>query len=306
MAQFTFEQYQAATAKAATGGDGTNSNKIGFFKLASEGAEALVRFDVSTINDLHFATVHRPVFGKKFESKDHPWAVISCCNPFGQTTGSCPLCQMAEQPDSIVSRAKKTVYVKMLVAYKDPTTGGYSAPQPVIWERPAGFAKEISTKLQTYGDLREILMKITRTGSGTDTRYIMDYAPEKIYKPEMIPADFSAFDNFQINKHSYWEKSAEEIKVFLATGEFPSNAADAKAAPAIKPAPAVSAVQQPYSQPTAADFAAHVAPQQAFGGMAQPQVMPTAQPAAQPAPMAQPAQESPKPAATKPFTGFSF
>ena len=77
MAQFTFEQYQAAAAKAATGGDGTNSNKIGFFKLASEGAEALVRFDVSTINDLHFATVHRPVFGKKFESKDHPWAVIS-------------------------------------------------------------------------------------------------------------------------------------------------------------------------------------------------------------------------------------
>ena len=121
---------------------------------------------------------------------------------------------MAEQPDSIVSRAKKTVYVKMLVAYKDPTTGGYSAPQPVIWERPAGFAKEISAKLQTYGSLKEILMKITRTGSGTDTRYIMDYAPEKIYKPEMIPADFSAFENFQINKHSYWEKSADEIKVF--------------------------------------------------------------------------------------------
>ena len=88
----------------------------------------------------------------------------------------------------------------------------------------------------------------------------------------------------------------------MATGEFPSNAADAKVAPAIKPAPAVSAVQQPHSQPTVADFAAHVAPQQAFGGMAQPQVMPTAQPA----PMAQPAQESPKPAAAKPFTGFSF
>lgn len=307
MAQFTFEQYQAATAKAATGGDGTNSNKIGFFKLANEGAEALVRFDVSTINDLHFATVHKPVFGKKFESKDHPWAVISCCNPFGQTTGSCPLCQMAEQPDSIVSRAKKTVYVKMLVAYKDPTTGGYSAPQPVIWERPAGFAKEISAKLQTYGSLKEILMKITRTGSGTDTRYIMDYAPEKIYKPEMIPADFSAFENFQINKHSYWEKSADEIKAFLATGDFPSNSVNDKVAPAIKSASATPAAQA-YSQPTAADFAAHAAPQQVFNGMAQPQVMPTAQPqpAAQPAPVAQPAQESPKPAAAKPFTGFSF
>ena len=306
MAQFTFEQYQAATAKAATGGDGSNSNRIGFFKLSNEGAEALVRFDVATINDLHFATVHKPVFGKKFESKDHPWAVISCCNPFGQNTGSCPLCQMAEQPNSIVAKAKKTVYVKMLVSYKDPTTGAYSAPQPVIWERPAGFAKEISAKLQTYGNLKEILMKITRTGNGTETRYIMDYAPEKIYKPEMIPADFSAFENLQINRHSYWEKSADEIRTFLTTGEFPSTStnADVKAAATIQTAPANSTIQA-YSQPTVADFAAHAAPQQAFTAMPQPQVAPV-QSAVQPTPVTQSAPEAPKPAAAKPFTGFSF
>lgn len=310
MAQFTYEQYQTATAKAATGVAEAGSNKVGFFKLASEGAEALVRFDVSTINDLHFATVHKPVFGKKFESKDHPWAVISCCNPFGQTTGSCPLCQMAEQPDSIVTKAKKTVYVKMLVAYKDPTTGVYSAPQPVIWERPAGFAREISAKLQTYGSLKEILMKITRTGKGTDTRYIMDYAPEKIYKPEMIPADFSAFDGFQINKHSYWEKSAEEIRAFLATGEFPSNAATTNTTSISRTAPA-NHTTPTYSQPTAVDFAAHAAPQQIFNHApntqtvpAQPVVQPT--PTVQPTPVAQAAPEAPKPVAPKPFTGFSF
>lgn len=306
MAQFTFEQYQAAAAKAATGGDGNNSTRIGFFKLSNEGAEALVRFDVSTINDLHFATVHKPVFGKKFESKDHPWAVISCCNPFGQTTGSCPLCQMAEQPNSIVAKAKKTVYVKMLVSYKDPTTGTYSAPQPVIWERPAGFAKEISAKLQTYGNLREVLMKITRTGSGTETRYIMDYAPEKIYKPEMIPADFSAFNNLQINRHSYWEKSADEIRTFLATGEFPSAGANAevRSVATIQTAPANSTVQA-YNQPTAADFATHVAPQQTFDSTPQSRVTPV-QPTVQLTPAAQPTSEAPKPAAAKSFTGFSF
>jgi hypothetical protein len=39
----------------------------------------------------------------------------------------------------------------------------------------------------------------------------------------MIPADFSAFNNFNIAKHSYWEKTTEEINTFLATGQFPVN-----------------------------------------------------------------------------------
>ena len=40
----------------------------------------------------------------------------------------------------------------------------------------------------------------------------------------MIPADFSAFNNFNIAKHSYWEKTADEINTFLATGQFPERA----------------------------------------------------------------------------------
>ncbi len=37
----------------------------------------------------------------------------------------------------------------------------------------------------------------------------------------MIPMDFSAFNNFNIAKHSYWEKTAEEVHTYLTTGAFP-------------------------------------------------------------------------------------
>ena len=31
-------------------------------------------------------------------------------------------------------------------------------------------------------------------------------------KPEIIPADFSAFNNFDITKHSYWVKDAADLE----------------------------------------------------------------------------------------------
>ena len=75
------------------------------------------------------------------------------------------------------------------------------------------------------GDLRNTLVLITRNGKAGDmqTSYSMDILPEThpVFKPEMVPADFSAFNNFNIAKHSYWEKSADEINTYLTTGQFP-------------------------------------------------------------------------------------
>ena len=58
------------------------------------------------------------------------------------------------------------------------------------------------------------------------TTYSVDILPEShpVFKPEMIPADFNAFNNFNIAKHSYWEKTEEEINVYLTTGQFPERA----------------------------------------------------------------------------------
>lgn len=213
MSSFNYSDYQNVVNAAQNKGSNV---KVGFFKLGSDGAEALVRINVSSLDDLEFATVHTVSAGGK-------WLRVSCLNEVGSYSDDCELCAANTAGDQRVSKAAKKVFVQMLVSYKDPTTGQFSVPIPVIWERPAGFSREIANKLRDYGNLRDVLLKVTRNGAANDmkTTYSLDYAVPTVYKPEMIPADFSAFNNFKINKHSYWEKTAEEIHTFITTGAFP-------------------------------------------------------------------------------------
>lgn len=277
MSQFSFEDYKSVVNKAQSGS--TPSAKIGFFKLGADGAQALVRVNCAKADDLQFATIHKPVYGKKYEGLSNPFAGISCLNPLGSYGDDCPLCKAAAQEGALVGKATKQVYVQMLVSYKDAVTGTYTAVQPVIWERPAGFSKELATKISTYGDLSKVMFIVTRNGTGKDTRYSFDLAPSEIFKPEMIPADFSAFNGFKINKHSYWEKTVDEINTFLATGSFPASEKEDATETPVAAAPAASVASTPVAQPAPAPA---------------PAPTPTVAPAAKPA------------TATKPTGGFSF
>ncbi len=218
MSTFNYESYQHTIEKAKAGSS-SSSVKVGYFKL-KEGQEALVRIYVSKLDDLKFATVHAPVFGKKFEGLGSGFTPVSCLNEVGSYSDACPFCKAAAEGHEVVGKAAKKVYVQMLVAYKDATSGQFAPATPVVWERPAGFSKELATKLRDYEDLAKHVFKVTRIGSGKDTKYSLDYIP--LYdKPELVPADFSAFANFDITKHSFWVKSAEELESYLATGSFP-------------------------------------------------------------------------------------
>ena len=273
MSNFTYAQYQDTIAKAQAGST-ANNVKVGFFKLKNDKDEALVRINVSTMEDLQFATVHQLGAAQK-------WMKISCHNPVGSYGDNCPLCSAVAAGNTSIGKASKKVYIQMLVSYKDKTTGQWSTPIPVVWDKPAGFAREIATKLQNFGDLKQNLFKITRNGKAGDlkTTYPMDYAVPAIFKPEMIPADFSAFENFKVNKHSYWEKSLEEIQTFLSTGAFP------EVVKATDQTVATQAAPQAYQQP-----------QQAAPSAASTYIQPSGQTSS-----AQPQQ--PKPDA---FSGFSF
>jgi hypothetical protein len=108
------------------------------------------------------------------------------------------------------------------------------------------------------GDLRDTLVLITRNGKAGDmqTTYSMDILPatHPVFKPEMIPNDFSAFNNFNIARHSYWEKTAEEINAYLTTGQFPEKIqGNTQAAPTVAPTAAPT-----YAAPTTTPAAAPV------------------------------------------------
>lgn len=271
MANFSYAQYQEAVARAqANQGSGT---KVGFFKLKDDGDEALVRINCATVEDLDFASVHTI-------STNGKWIKVSCLNPLGAYGENCALCTAAATNNAI-SKASKKVYVQMLAAYKDKTTGQFSAAIPVIWERPAGFSREIANYIRDYGNLKEIILKVTRNGVAGDmkTTYSIGFIP--LYnKPELVPAEgLAAFDNFNIAKHSYWEKTAEEILAFLQTGSFPE-VARTQATPQTAQTftqPNVITTTTPYVAP-----AAPVAPvvNEAFA------TAPVAQPVTAPAPTA--------------------
>ena len=219
MSQFNFNQYQEVVNKAQNAGSNNNTVKIGFFKLPKDGDEALVRINLSDINSLDFANVHKPAFGKKFEGLGTGFTPVSCLNEVGSYSDNCPFCKAVAAGNDTIGKAVKSVYVKMLVAYKDASTGQWSAAVPVVWERPAGFSKELAAKLTDYKDLTQHVFKVRRIGTSTDTRYSLDYIP-MLDKPELVSTDFSAFNNFDIAKHSYWVKPAEDIQCFVDNGVF--------------------------------------------------------------------------------------
>lgn len=281
MSQFSYAQYQQVVAKAQT--PSTSAVKIGYFKLG-DGQEALVRINVTKLEDLKFATVHAPVFGKKYEGLGTGFTPVMCLNEVGSYSDACPFCRAAAEGHDTIGKAAKKVYVQMLVSYKDASTGAYTKAQPVVWERPAGFSKELATKLRDYENLAAHVFKITRIGSGKDTKYSLDYIP--LYdKPETVPADFSAFANFDIAKHSFWVKTAEDLEGYLATGSFTT-------------AEQTTAEESKNLDKVIATPAEEKAVEEALGFV--PETAPVV------TPVVEMPKEEPKPAETPKFKGFSF
>ena len=310
MSSFSYSDYQqvVAQAQANANGDGT---KVGYFRLKDDGDIAIARINIASTEEMSFASVHTMNVGGR-------WLKVSCHNPLGMNGGTCPLCAAnSANPNGAISRSSKKMYVPMMVSYRDPNAAtGYTAPAPVVWERPAGFSRELANKLMIAGDLRNTLVLITRNGKAGDmqTTYSMDILPEThpVFKPEMIPYDFGAFNNFNVARHSYWEKSIEEINTFLTTGKFPERVQTGGQQQSVA-AVANSYGQMPdtqtaapaaytnttggYNPPVTASYAAPVSPQTApVSSVAPAATMPSA---AENAPVGNPTP-------SRNFTGFSF
>jgi hypothetical protein len=305
---FNFAQYQqiAAQEQSQSSGDGT---KIGYFRLKDDGDIAVARINLGSTEEFMFAAVHTINVGGK-------WLKVSCHNPLGMNSAGCALCSAnTANPKGSISKASKKMYIPMVVSYRDAqSTTGYTPPMPVIWERPAQFSRELANKLMVAGDLKNVLVLITRNGKAGDmqTTYSVDVLPEAhpVFKPEMIPADFSAFNNFNIAKHSYWEKTADEINTFLATGQFPERAQANQQT--------VNSVANTANTYAASATPAYTAPAQNVNNQAVPAYMtPAAQqstvppatptytaPASAPATTAAPTNAATPP--TRNFSGFSF
>lgn len=299
MANFSYNDYQQVVEQAQANGDG--ATKIGYFKLKNDGDIAIARINIGSTDDMMFASVHTMnVSGK--------WMKVNCLNPLGVNGGQCALCSAhSANPSGSVSKSAKKLFIPMIVSYRDPNAAtGYTTPVPVIWDRPAAFSRELANKLVIAGDLRNTLVLITRNGKAGDmqTTYSVDILPSDhpVFKPTMVPADFSAFNNFNIAKHSYWEKTADEINTYLTTGQFPERVQTPQ-----QPAATVANVANAYTAQPQAAYTAPVNVTHQNVAPAAPQTPPVTAfnqsaaytPTTQTAPAGNPTP-------SRNFTGFSF
>lgn len=226
MAQFNFKEYLKQEAARGQSVSTTGpAYKVGYFKLSNDKEEAIVRFNYSSTEQFHFASVHSvktPVGYKKISCLREGW---------NDPREKCPLCSCGIDE---VSKISQKLYVE-LTRYVQQSDGTYT-PVAEVWEKPAGFAKELASYLQKLGDLRNFVFVITRNGAkgSRDTTYTLMLGPDAIYKPEMFPIDFSAFEGYDLTKHGYYVKTAEEMEAFLETGDFPMRAKPEKISEPIK------------------------------------------------------------------------
>lgn len=186
---------------------GDKDYKVSFFALKDDGDEAVVRFAYDSVEDFHIATVH----AVEVEGKQRR---VSCLRTGTEPLSKCPLCE-----------AGNRVYDKMFVKIIQYTTdaSGHVQLQARIWERPAYFSKTLENYLKEYGSLRDNVFKIKRRGKKGDTKTTYDilYANPAIYKESIYVKNFTDFDDFEINKFFYTEKTADEMRIFLTTEKFP-------------------------------------------------------------------------------------
>lgn len=202
MAQISYEEVKA----------NDNDFAVGFFSLKHDGDEAIVRILCDQVSDLDIMTVHAITVGQSaFPNRE-----VSCLRTPHDPLDNCPLCANGE-------KVKQRVYIKML--QYDPNT---REPHAVVWNRPAGqYVPQIKSYIDNYGPLSQICCKIIRHGSGLETKYdIIPNLNPQIYNLNDYKLDVSDFEEFSVLGRMVYDKSADEIREFMTTGNFPQKQND--------------------------------------------------------------------------------
>ena len=204
MAKYSYETYEDLRKSAQTNSTSRQRSRVGYFKL-SDGEEAIVRFDYSSPKDFDIITIHNIKVGDKYRK-------VSCLRTDGrEPLDNCPLCARG---DKVMSR-----FFAKLIHYTKDASGKVIAT-PEVANFPKKMADKLVKFIQEYGDLKDILVKVSRTGSSLETEYDIVFANPAIYKEEL--GYVKDFKDLLLNlHHNYVEKSKEDIEEYLKTGEFP-------------------------------------------------------------------------------------
>ena len=190
MSKFDYETYikQQEQSKSFGDRDSQDGVKAEYLSryLKNDGDYVIVRFPYSSTSDFELAHVHNVKFPESAYDQH-----VECLRDGNDPIEKCPLCQ---EGTPVVNR----FLIKVLAYVHSVGANGASEIKiiPAVWDRPFGYAKELAGKLNEYGDLREHLFKIKRSGTGKATTYSTDIVLNKsVYNPEVYKADFELLEN---------------------------------------------------------------------------------------------------------------
>lgn len=207
MAKFNYSEWEQSSPTTKTE---NNFKKVGYFNaLKNDGDEVVVRFPYASTEEFDLVNIHKVKVGTYYRN-------VSCLRGSKEPLDLCPLCVSGNDP------RKSLFFVKMII-YQTGESGLIEAV-PCVWERPISFAKQLATYISEYGDLKNYVFKIKRQGARGDLKTTYSIIPTNrdFYTAETgYVLDFSAFDTLDLSKHSYMNKTLDDINYYISTGAFP-------------------------------------------------------------------------------------
>ena len=171
----------------------------GFFSLKKDKEVAQVRFLYNGIDDVHGDSVHEITLdGKK--------RYVNCLRVYGDPVDVCPLCATGN-----FSQVKYFVPIYNL---KTNTTQ--------TWERGKKFGSKLTSMCSRYPNTVTHIFEIERNGAPQDQQTTYE-----IYETGVTPD--VTLDQFEFEDPLgtiILDKTAEEMQVFITTGNFPNNEAN--------------------------------------------------------------------------------
>lgn len=210
--QITHEEFlKMQEERQNTNGEFTtkNTNFTEFLKLA-DGEKCLLRFSFKSPAELPIYTVHKVTVDGKFRN-------VNCIRNFRDPIDKCPLCA--------ASKSYKQIIYLTALRYVTDEDGQLVKTQPVIWERPTGFLKDLNNYYEEYGDLSEMVFTLSKTVQMAKTRYSLMPKNAAIFNKQAYPADFSAFEKFSPMRGLIVDKSYDELvdmstKILMVEGSY--------------------------------------------------------------------------------------
>lgn len=172
------------------------SNKGSFFQLKNDKEVAKVRFLYKSVDDVPGYSVHTVKIGDRER-------YVNCLREYNEPIDKCPLCQAG-------NKIKPRLFVKL---YNE------TAGECQLWERGKNFFSVISGLSTRYNPLYNEIIEIERSGKPGDLKTQYNTFP---IENKEIDIDEYLKDCPEPLGLTILDKTAEEMKVYIETGNFES------------------------------------------------------------------------------------